>query len=93
MRQENIDQDDLVYSLKHFKELRVLNNKIFCTSDRLEGLKNTLVETQKAVDSLERKKQNLKSIIKGYEDKVLRYRKSFASFRDFESIEDQLKRQ
>jgi DNA repair ATPase RecN len=89
-RQENIDQDDLVYSLKHFKELRVLNNKIFSASDRLEGLQDTLVETQKAVHSLERKKQNLESVIKGYENKVLHYREKFKSFRDFEDIEDEL---
>ena len=90
MRLEHIDEDDLVYSLKHFKELRFLNNKIFSARNRLERLLKTLTETQKDVDSLKRKKQNLESITKGYENKVLEYRKRFKSFRDFEKIEDRL---
>jgi dihydrodipicolinate synthase/N-acetylneuraminate lyase len=38
MRQENIDKEDLVYALKNFKELRLLNEEIFSAIDHLERL-------------------------------------------------------
>jgi uncharacterized protein YlxW (UPF0749 family) len=47
-------------------------------------------KTQKDVDSLERKKQNLERSIESYENKVIQYREKFKLFRDFEAIEDEL---
>jgi chromosome segregation ATPase len=90
MRQENIDQDDLVFALKDFKELRYLNEKIFSASDRLEQLLYTLTETRKDVHSLEHKMRKLESIIENYENKVLQYREKFKSFREFEAITDDI---
>jgi hypothetical protein len=92
MRQGNIGQDDLVFALQDFKELRFLNEKIFSARDRLERLLNTITGTRKSVHSLEHKMQNLESIIESYENKVAQYREKFKLFREFEALTQELDR-
>jgi hypothetical protein len=88
-RQENIKQDDLVYILKNFKDLRILTGKIFYASNQLERLQASLAEAQKAVYSLVCQKRKLESTIKSYQSKELHYRKRFKSFREYEAFEEE----
>ena len=66
MRRENIDQDDIVWSLNHFKELRFLRVKISRARDNLERLQNKLFETHNASISLVRRK----AASRGYNSKL-----------------------
>ena len=90
MRRENIDQDDIVWSLNHFKELRFLRVKISRARDNLERLQNELFETHNASISLVRRKQRLEAIIQNCENQVSSYREKFKSFREFEAIGEEL---
>ena len=89
-RQENITQDDFVLAMQDVKRLRSLDKKIFSAIDYLGRLESALNETKNKVHHLERKKQNLETMIEGYENKVLQYRKMFKSFRDYQALEEEL---
>ena len=66
MRRENIDQDDIVWSLNHFKELRFLRVKIIRARANLERLQNELFETHNASISLVRRN----AVSRGYNSKL-----------------------
>jgi hypothetical protein len=88
-REENIKQDDLVYSIKNFKDLRILTGKIFSSTNQLEGLQTYLAEIQKTVYSLLRQKRELENTIRSYRSKELHYRKRFKSFSEYEAFEEE----
>ena len=90
MRRENIDQDDIVWSLNHFKELRFLRDKIIRARANLERLQDKLFETHNAWTSLVRRKQRLEAIIQNCEYQISSYREKFKSFREFEAIGEEL---
>jgi hypothetical protein len=90
MRQENIDKDDLVYALKNFKELRLLNEEIIAAIDHLEQLSNTRIKTQNDIHSSEHKMRLLERIIEKYENEISQYREKLKSFREFEAMTDEL---
>jgi hypothetical protein len=89
MREENIKQEDLVYSLKNFKDLRILIDKILSSTNQLERSQASLAETQRAVYSWVRQKRKLESTIRNYQRMELHYRKKFKSFKEYEALEEE----
>jgi hypothetical protein len=92
MRIYDINHDDIVWALDHFKELRFLEDKIFQARVQLGKFDQDILKTRNELNSLAEKKSRLEDKVDDLEDMESEYTRRFQSYREFKAIERDLER-